>query len=440
MLNTQYLARAGYNAAVILESFTMSKSAQALLLLSLYWAQGLPAGLMTQALPVLFRAQGLPLSYLSLLGLLMLPWAIKPLWAPWVDRVGHYRQWIKVMQGAMLLLLVALAAFSPALLQQQTLLVTAAVLLLALNFAAATQDLATDAWAVRILGQEQLNLGNSMQVLGMRLGFIIGGGFFLWMIEQSSWAWAVLFLALLLLVNSVPLWYYGKHPQLVAATTLPAVVTHQPQKIALHRQLLDTLKYFYQQPEGRLWLVILALFKVSDGLSGAVLKAMAVDAGLSLSQIAWGINSVGALMALLGAVTVLIFKHPRQFSHALMGLLLIKTVIFVGYVWVAYAVPLNQLSPWFWYSIHAVEELLSAMLLVLMFSLMMRYSRAATAASDFSMQVTVLTSINGLAYIFAGVLAQYMGYAYFLTLCLIASLVVFPVLWPWSKLHRQRHI
>ena len=70
-----------------------------LLLFSLYWAQGLPVGFMTHALPVILRAQGVSLTHIGGFGLLMAPWAIKVLWAPWVDKFGssgfgHYRSWI----------------------------------------------------------------------------------------------------------------------------------------------------------------------------------------------------------------------------------------------------------------------------------------------------------------------------------------------------------
>lgn len=66
---------------------------------SLYWAQGLPVGFMTHALPVILRAQGVSLAHIGGFGLLMLPWSIKIFWAPWVDRhaishLGHYRSWI----------------------------------------------------------------------------------------------------------------------------------------------------------------------------------------------------------------------------------------------------------------------------------------------------------------------------------------------------------
>ena len=41
-----------------------------LLLFSLYWAQGLPVGFMTHALPVILRAQGVSLAHIGGFGLL----------------------------------------------------------------------------------------------------------------------------------------------------------------------------------------------------------------------------------------------------------------------------------------------------------------------------------------------------------------------------------
>ena len=47
------------------------------LLGSLYFAQGLPYGFFTQALPVLMRQQGSSLPEIGLASLLTLPWALK---------------------------------------------------------------------------------------------------------------------------------------------------------------------------------------------------------------------------------------------------------------------------------------------------------------------------------------------------------------------------
>ena len=53
-----------------------------LILFSLYWAQGLPVGFMTHALPVILRAQGVSLAHIGGFGLLMLPWSIKIFYPP----------------------------------------------------------------------------------------------------------------------------------------------------------------------------------------------------------------------------------------------------------------------------------------------------------------------------------------------------------------------
>ena len=85
-----------------------------IILFSLYWAQGLPVGFMTHALPVILRAEGVSLAHIGGFGLLMLPWSIKILWAPLIDRYGsikqgHYRSWIIPTQILTIITLVILA-------------------------------------------------------------------------------------------------------------------------------------------------------------------------------------------------------------------------------------------------------------------------------------------------------------------------------------------
>src|SRR5262249_27091099 len=63
-------------------------------LTSLYFAQGVPYGFFTQALPVLLRERGLSLAAIGASGFLFLPWALKFLWAPLVDHTGTRKQWI----------------------------------------------------------------------------------------------------------------------------------------------------------------------------------------------------------------------------------------------------------------------------------------------------------------------------------------------------------
>jgi len=149
------------------------------LLFSLYWAQGLPVGFMTHALPVILRAQGVSLAHIGGFGLLMLPWSLKILWAPWVDRlgitnIGHYRSWIIPAQLLTVLVLIGLSFLPIQALNQPAYLLVFFAALLSMNFIGATQDIATDGLAVNILQGGQQHWGNTFQVIGSRLGFIAG--------------------------------------------------------------------------------------------------------------------------------------------------------------------------------------------------------------------------------------------------------------------------
>ena len=82
---------------------TQSPYALMLVLLTLYFAQGLPSGFITQALPAILREYEVSLEMIGLSGLLLLPWALKFLWAPVVDKYfiakwGRSRSWILPLQ------------------------------------------------------------------------------------------------------------------------------------------------------------------------------------------------------------------------------------------------------------------------------------------------------------------------------------------------------
>lgn len=195
----------------------MQKNTQLyLLLFSLYWAQGLPVGFMTHALPVILRAQGVSLAQIGGFGLLMLPWAIKVLWAPLVDqsgisRIGHYRSWILPTQLLTVMILIFLSFLPIQALNQPSYLLVFFVALFVMNSTGATQDIATDGLAVSILKGEQQHLGNMFQVIGSRLGFIVGGGAILWALDWLNWQSTFLILAGLVALNTVPILFLVKN-------------------------------------------------------------------------------------------------------------------------------------------------------------------------------------------------------------------------------------
>lgn len=409
-----------------------------LLLFSLYWAQGLPVGFMTHALPVILRAQGVSLAHIGGFGLLMVPWSIKIFWAPWVDRyalsrLGHYRSWILPTQFLTVAVLCILSFFPIQALDQSIYLFAFFISLLLMNLTGATQDIATDALAVNLLQHDQQHWGNTFQVVGSRLGFIVGGGAVLWCLDWLTWQSTFLLLAALVFLNTLPVLFFNE----------PAHPIHLPTQgnsQKLLTQIKAYLSYFTQNKELRTWLVVLVTFKVADGFAGPLLKPLMVDMGLSFTQIGVYITMLGAVAALIGAAIaggmLKYFSRPT----ALIVFSVFKIMSLVAYTYLAYTYEQKiQLNIWIVYIINALEDAFSAMLLVVMLTLVMHYSRKEHAGTDFTFQVSVMATVSGLLYSFSGVLGDVFGYFHYLiAIVIIAVVTLLPIyLWKHTKLQEK---
>ena len=411
-----------------------------ILLFSLYWAQGLPVGFMTHALPVILRAQGVSLAHIGGFGLLMLPWSIKIFWATYVDRfalsrLGHYRSWIIPTQLSSVFILVILSFFPIQALDQPSYLFIFFVLLFLMNFTGATQDIATDALAVNLLKQDQQHWGNTFQVIGSRLGFIVGGGAVLWCLDWLNWQKTFLILAMLVFLNTIPILFYREPRQ---DFTNSAQTTSS---ISFSQSIKKYLTYFTSSQELKTWLMVLLSFKVADGLAGPVLKPLMVDMGLNYTQIGVFITIFGAMAALVGAgVAGLLLKHFSRIQ-CLITFSILKIISLVAYTGIAYGYETNQqITPFWLYIVNAFEDACSAMLLVVILTLIMQYSRKAFAGTDFTFQVSIMATMSGLLYLGSGILADAIGYYRYLCLiCMVAILCLFPMFY-WKENTRLKQI
>ncbi len=142
----------------------------------LYFSEGAPIGYVWWAMPTRLRAAGMPVEEVAAItALLTLPWALKFLWAPAVDRLRGrrwgYRAWITVAQVSMGLALLPLG-----LLPADDLLGMVKWLLLAHAVAAATQDVAIDALAVSTIPHDDRGRTTAWMQAGMLTGRALFGG------------------------------------------------------------------------------------------------------------------------------------------------------------------------------------------------------------------------------------------------------------------------
>lgn len=242
-------------------------------LTALYVTQFLGFGFITIGLTSILRAGGTSLDTLALLNLIGLIWPVKFLWAPIVDRYGprrggHYRSWLLVLQTGMVLALLALLAVDPA-----TGRIGPIVLICALFvFLSATQDIAADAVAVRLLSRSDRGPGNGIQVAASYVGNILGGGACVVVYDQFGWAAAVGLLAGLTATGLLVVWRF-REPDRVA-------------KPAGTRQAYGALLSVLRQPGCRGWVLgVVPLLYMGAGAAYALVSPALVDAGWSLSRI-----------------------------------------------------------------------------------------------------------------------------------------------------------
>ena len=154
-----------------------SYRARVLTLCALYVAQGIPWGFITIAFLTFLADKGVGAGELALmLTLGTLPWSVKFLWGPVIDRfqfpsLGRRRPWILLAQSGMIIVLASMM-FVP---NPEENVRTIAWMFLVYNIFTSLQDVSTDALAVDVLKPHEMEKVNSYMFTAKSIGGIIGG-------------------------------------------------------------------------------------------------------------------------------------------------------------------------------------------------------------------------------------------------------------------------
>jgi PAT family beta-lactamase induction signal transducer AmpG len=368
---------------------TLSTPAKLGLLGCLYFSQGLPFGFFTQALPVILRKQGFSLGQIGLSSLLVVPWALKFLWAPAVDRfsfarVGRRKSWIVPLQLASVVVLALLAP--PAVSRSMPALMTAILLL---NLLAATQDIATDGLAIDMLAPAERGLGNGLQVAGYRVGMIVGGGALLIFHDRLGWPRTFLAMA-----------------ALTALATVPIAAAREPGRIPGAADRSQQGRHFFRRPGAARLLLLLAAYKAGDAFATGMLRPFLADAGLTLEDIGWLLGTVGFVAGLLGALAggVLVNRIGRRSSLTAFGLLQAASV--AGYAYLALSKPGQPAL----YVAAAAEHFAGGMATAALFTCMMDWCESDSSATDYTVQASTVVVATAGASAASGFSAQAFGY------------------------------
>ncbi len=400
-----------------------------LLLITLYFLQGFPSGLLVHAMPALLRSSGVALEWIGFLKLLALPWVLRFIWAPFVDRFyiqkwGAHRSWIIAMQILVIASVLALMLADMSRLSQSDLFIIMGIIFL-INLFCATQDIATDALAVKMLPTHLRGLGNSVQVSAYKIGLLFGGNAILWGMDWIGWQTSILLMAMTIAICLIPTFRFNENQAFPQKDALKSPDSRQP----------VSLKWFWQQflsfanrPGIGFWLFTLAIYKIGDSLGSAMIKPMLVDMGVTLSAIA-SLSLIGSLAGILAATLggVIYYRYGPRTCLIAFGLL-------QGLGLGAYALVQADASFWMLASLAVFEQSADGMATVALFAMMMEHCRDGHEGTDYSLQACIQVSVAGVGGVMAGVVAGQLGYTVlFSSAMIITWLCLLPVFWLFKK-------
>lgn len=365
------------------------------ILSALYFAQGVPFGLFSQAVPSILRQGNVSLQVIGLTSLLAAPWALKFLWSPWLDRAPFWapehrrRGWLIPIQSLVVLALVVLAFVDPWKTPEALM-----AMVLVVNFLNASQDIPTDGLAVDILPAEERGRGNGIQVGGYRLGMLVGGAATLWVIDAFGWQTGLLATAFVAALCVVPI-IFMKEPESVAAE----------QVIGLGAGLGSMWEFLSNRAVLR-FIGLIAAFKLGDALANGMIKPMLIDLGLSLGDIGRISGGIGFSAALAGTVAGAFLADRMTRNRALMVTAVFQAIGAVIYVGVLG----GEVNLTFIAVAIGVENFLGSVATVVLFACMMDWSDSDNSGMNYTVLASAVVAVQGVGSILSGFSASGLGY------------------------------
>lgn len=189
----------------LLQVFQSRKMAAILLL---GFASGLPFALTDDAFRAWMTKVGLNLSTIGWFSLVSLPYSLKFIWSPLLDRfvppfLGRRRGWMVLAQVGLIAGIVAIALQMGIIAtlnaeQRSFNLQLLALTAFGVALLSATQDIAIDAYRADVVTEREVGAGASMTILGYRIALLLTGWVAFNLADRLTWPWVYGFMALLM--------------------------------------------------------------------------------------------------------------------------------------------------------------------------------------------------------------------------------------------------
>lgn len=260
-------------------------------MLPLGFASGLPLALTAGTLQAWLTVAGMDLRTIGIVTLVGLPYTLKFLWSPLMDRfvppwLGRRRGWMIATQLGLIAGIAAMAMTGPA-----DAIWALSALAIAVAFLSASQDIAFDAYRADVLLAPERGIGAGVSVTGYRIAMLVSGAVALILSDHIGWRSTYLLMAGLMFIG-------------VATTLLspePSSAITPPR--TLSEAVWGPIREFFSRSPALGLLLLIVLYKVGDAFAGTLTTAFLIrGVGFSPTEVGVVNKGMGLLATLLGAL------------------------------------------------------------------------------------------------------------------------------------------
>ncbi|MBU0993629.1 MAG: AmpG family muropeptide MFS transporter [Proteobacteria bacterium] len=371
------------------------------------FASGLPLFLTSGSLiQAWMTEEGVDLSLIGLTAFFGLPYTLKFLWAPFLDRfippfLGRRRGWLLTFQVLLMISIAGLGQTDPS---KNIYMVALAAFIV--TFFSASQDIVADAYRREDLADEELGLGSSMFINGYRIGILLATGGGLILADHMSYSRVYFLMAACMIVGIVT----------TVLTPEPALPDETPK--TLTEAIIAPLVDYFSRNNAILILTFILLYKIGDTMAGAITMPFYLQIGFSKTEVGTIVKLFGFWATIFGSMAggILMLRIGITKSLWIFGVLqAVSTAGFALMAHIGYSISLLT-------CVITFENLSAGMGT----SAYAAYMASITNKKFTATQYALLTSLMGVPRIFAsaptGFFAEYLGWENFFIFCTLIAL------------------
>jgi PAT family beta-lactamase induction signal transducer AmpG len=381
------------------------------------FSSGIPLALTSGTLQAWMTVTGVDLRTIGIFALVGMPYTLKFLWAPFMDRfvppwLGRRRGWIIITQLSLILGISVMAFSSP---QKAPLMLAAIALLVA--FTSASQDIVIDAYRTDVLREQERGIGAAVFVMGYRIAMLVSGALALVLSDRIGWRSTYLLMAGVM-VAGIGSTLLGPEPE---GRIVP------PQN--LKEAVWGPLKNYFLRNSSISLLFLIILYKLGDAYAGSLTTAFLIRGiGFSVSEVGTINKGLGFASLIVGALFggTLMVKLKLFRSLMIFGILqAVSNLSFMILAWAGKSYSMLVFAV-------AFENLTGGMGTAAFVSLLMAICDHRYTATQYAL----LSSLAALGRIFiaptSGYLVESIGWASFFFITFLTALPGLWLLW-WLR-------